>query len=252
MWHFPYSVHIRDKDVLLHGIFEFIGIFIAFRYYLYLSRKKGDGISRHNRIWIIIAATFGAVVGARIVGTLELAYEFKMTADKWGYFWGNKTVLGGLLGGLVSIELMKKAIGEKRSSGDLITYPFILGLIIGRIGCFSAGLLEETYGIATILPWGINLGDGISRHPVTLYEIIYLIMIWIMLVQLEKRFILSEGSRFKIFMIAYCIFRLLLDFIKPGWRYFFGLGTIQITAILGLIYYIRYLAKPKLLILAKR
>lgn len=249
---FPYSITIGGTDILLHGIFEFLGIFIAFRYYLYLSRKHDDGIPRTNRLWIIIAATFGAVLGARIVGSLELAYEFKQAPDKLAYFWGNKTILGGLLGGMLAVEGMKKAIGEKHSSGDLITFPLILGMIIGRIGCYSAGIYEETYGVPTSLPWGMDLGDGIIRHPVTLYEILFLISMWVFLVQFEKRYVLTEGSRFKIFLMAYCLFRFLLDFIKPGWRYAFGLGTIQLAALTGLLYYIRYIVKPSLLIRNKR
>lgn len=249
---FPYSVTIGGEDILLHGIFEFLGVFIAFRYYMYLSRRRNDGISRNNRIWIIIAATFGALLGARIVGSLEKAYELMITTEKLQYFWGNKTILGGLLGGMLAVEGMKKVIGEKHSSGDLITFPLILGMIIGRIGCYSAGMYEETYGVPTSLPWGMNLGDGLMRHPVTLYEILFLISMWVFLVQFEKRYILTEGSRFKIFLMAYCLFRFLLDFIKPGWRYAFGLGTIQLAALAGLLYYIRYIVKPSLLIRNKR
>lgn len=219
---------------------------------MYLSRRRNDGISRNNRIWIIIAATFGALLGARIVGSLEKAYELMITTEKLQYFWGNKTILGGLLGGMLAVEGMKKVIGEKHSSGDLITFPLILGMIIGRIGCYSAGMYEETYGVPTSLPWGMNLGDGLMRHPVTLYEILFLIGMWVFLVQFEKRYILTEGSRFKIFLMAYCLFRFLLDFIKPGWRYAFGLGTIQLAALAGLLYYIRYIVKPSLLIRNKR
>lgn len=252
MWDFPVKITLLGHEMLLHGICEFLAVFVAFRYYLYLSRRHNDGISRNNRIWIIIAATFGAVLGARIVGSLELAYELRMTANKLAYFWGNKTILGGLLGGLFAIELMKKAIGEKHSSGDLITYPLILGMIIGRVGCFSAGVYEETYGLPSSLPWAMDLGDGLLRHPVTLYEIVYLTGMWVLLVQLEKRYVLTEGSRFKIFMISYCLFRFLLDFIKPGWRYAFGLGTIQLAALIGLLYYARYIIRPSLLIQTKR
>lgn len=249
---FPYSITIGGEDILLHGIFEFLGVFIAFRYYMYLSRRRNDGISRNNRIWIIIAATFGALLGARIVGSLEKAYELMITTEKLQYFWGNKTILGGLLGGMLAVEGMKTVIGEKHSSGDLITFPLILGMIIGRIGCYSAGMYEETYGVPTSLPWGMNLGDGLMRHPVTLYEILFLIGMWVFLVKFEKRYVLTEGSRFKIFLMAYCLFRFLLDFIKPGWRYAFGLGTIQLAALAGLLYYIRYIVKPSLLIRNKR
>jgi len=246
---FPYSIHIGAETVLLHGLFEAIGIFVAFRYYLLIRKKQGDNIPTMNRVWIIIGATLGAVLGARIIGTLEIVPEWYPHHLTWSYFWGNKTLVGGLLGGLAGVETMKKLIKEKHNSGDLFTYPLILGMIIGRIGCFTAGIYEETYGFPTNLPWGMNLGDGIMRHPVTLYEILFLILLWIALKQVQKKYILEQGALFKMFLVSYLVFRLLLDFIKPGWRYFFGLGTIQITCILGLLYYIRYLLKPRLLIL---
>ena len=85
--------------------------------------------------------------------------------------YSNKTIIGGLLGGLFGVELIKKVIEEKKASGDLFTYPVMLALIIGRIGCFSMGVYEETYGLPTTLPWGVKLGDNIPRHPVCLYEI---------------------------------------------------------------------------------
>ena len=69
----------------------------------------------------------------------------------------------------------------------LFTYPLILAIIIGRIGCFSMGVFEETYGLPTTLPWGMNLGDNIPRHPVCLYEIIFLIFLMVYsLHQLKK------------------------------------------------------------------
>jgi phosphatidylglycerol:prolipoprotein diacylglycerol transferase len=57
-----------------------------------------------------------------------------------------KTVAGGSLGGLFGVEVVKNIIGEKQKSGDLFTYPIILALIIGRIGCFTTAIYEQTYG----------------------------------------------------------------------------------------------------------
>ncbi len=153
------------------------------------------------------------------------------------HFYKNKTVVGGFLGGLFGVELMKKIISEKKSSGDLFVYPMILALIIGRIGCFSMGVYEETYGIATSLPWGMDLGDGVMRHPVTLYEMLFLAALWFCLKQTDKKILPAEGVRFKLFMISYLCFRFALDFIKPHYTFQSGLSTIQLTCIAGLIYY---------------
>jgi prolipoprotein diacylglyceryltransferase len=141
--------------------------------------------------------------------------------------------------------MAKKIIKEKHASGDLFVFPIILALIIGRIGCFSMGIYEETYGTVTKLPWGMNLGDDQLRHPVSLYEIIFLLIIWFCLRVIRKKFSLEQGALFKIFMIAYLLFRFLLDFIKPHYTFNIGLSTIQLTCIAGLLYYSPYIFQPK-------
>jgi len=234
---FPVTISIGASVIPLHGIIEFAAYFIGFRYFLYLRKKQPDAISTTNRIWILIGAILGSVLGSRIAGGLEDPEQLKMANNVLMHFYLNKTVLGGFLGGVWGVEIIKKMIGEKSSSGDLFTYPLILALIIGRIGCFSMGVYEETYGTATSFFMGMNLGDGKMRHPVTLYEMAFLLLIWIGLQQTEKKYELASGLRFKIFMIAYCLFRFVLDYIKPHYTYSTGLSAIQATALIGLLYY---------------
>lgn len=236
--HFPVTISFGNTTFPLHGIIEFAAYFIGFRYFLYLRKKQKDAISTTNRLWILIGAIAGSIIGSRIAGGLEDPLQLKITDNIFWYFYQNKTVLGGFLGGLWGVEIIKKTIGEKSSSGDLFTYQLILALIIGRIGCFSMGVYEETYGTETGFFTGMNLGDGKMRHPVTLYEIAFLLVLWILLKQMEKKYELVNGLRFKIFMIAYCLFRFALDFIKPHYTFGIGLSTIQITAVMGLLYYV--------------
>jgi prolipoprotein diacylglyceryltransferase len=236
--------------ILLHPVFEALGMFVGFRYFLFLRKKRGDSIRDQNRIWIIIAAIFGALIGSRLLGGFENPAELFAANNPFIYIYEHKTVVGGFLGGLFAVELVKKIIGEDRPSGDLFTYPMILALAIGRIGCFSMGVYEETYGDPTNLFTGMNLGDNILRHPVTLYEIFFLLSCWISIVQFEKRQTLAEGGRFKLFMIAYLLFRFLLDLIKPHYTFSFGLSSIQLACLLGLIYYSPFIVRPKKLILS--
>lgn len=235
--YYPVFIESGSYQLLLHTITEPLGMFIGFRYYLYLRKKQGDFIESENRIWILIGAIFGAIAGSRLIGGLEDPVALAQAKNKMLFFYQNKTVMGGFLGGVFGVEIIKKVIGEKNSSGDLFTYPIILALIIGRIGCFSMGIYEETYGTVTGLFTGMNLGDGLLRHPVTLYEIGFLILLWIGLLQFEKKYTISSGGRFKYFMIAYILFRFMLDFIKPHYTFQIGLSTIQLTCILGLTYY---------------
>ena len=245
---FPVVIHFGNITISLHAVTEILAFFIGFRYFLSLRKKQGDTYSSSSRVWVIIGAIFGALIGSRLIGSLERPHELLLTNDLVDYIYNNKTVVGGFLGGLFGVEMAKKIIKETKSSGDLFVYPMILALIIGRMGCFSMGVYEETYGVQTNLPWGMNLGDGLRRHPIMLYEILFLILLWIALYQLQKRKTLESGALFKLFMISYLFFRFMIDFIKPHYPIVFGLNTIQLTCIAGLLYYAPFILQPKKLI----
>lgn len=246
--HFPISITAGSVTIPLHPVFETLAFFAGFRYFLFLRKKQGDSIPYSNRIWILIGAIFGALIGSRLAGGLENPIAMLHSSNKLLYFYSNKTVLGGFLGGVWGVEIIKYFIHEKRSSGDLFVFPMILALIIGRVACFSMGIYEETYGNITSLPTGMDLGDGSLRHPVTLYEIVFLILLWVSLKIISKKIKLAEGGLFKLFMISYIIFRFLLDFIKPHYTFNIGLSTIQVTCLAGLIYYYPYILQPKKLL----
>jgi phosphatidylglycerol:prolipoprotein diacylglycerol transferase len=245
---FPVYINLFSLHLPLHAVTETLGMFIGFRYFLYLRKKQGDRVENSNRIWAIIGAIFGALFGSRLLGALENPPGLLSADNVLFYIYQNKTIVGGLLGGLAGVELIKKAIGERHSTGDLFVYPLILAMIIGRIGCFTMGIYEETYGLPTSLPWGMNLGDGLLRHPVSLYEIIFLVALWQLLALISRRWTLVNGGRFKLFMIAYLLFRFLLDFIKPGYRFSFGMGSIQLACLAGLCYYLPVIVFPSRLI----
>ncbi len=81
-----------------------------------------------------------------------------------------KSILGALFGGILFSETFKYFMGIKGSTGAYFVPSLAIGIAIGRIGCFLAGLEDYTYGVETTLPWGVDFGDGVVRHPVQLYE----------------------------------------------------------------------------------
>jgi phosphatidylglycerol:prolipoprotein diacylglycerol transferase len=244
--HFPVNIPIGQSSIPVHFVCETLAYFLGYRYYAWLRRNTNDQISAENRLIIFIGAAFGAFVGSHVVGVLEnpaLLSKFSLI-----YFMGNKTIVGGMLGGLIGVELTKKKIGVTVSSGDLMVYPLILAMIIGRTGCFLAGLEDGTYGIASNLPWAINFGDGIRRHPTNLYEIAFWILLWIILNAVERRRQFTDGSKFKVFMASYLLFRFLDEFIKPDYFFSFGFSVIQLVCIAGILYYYKVFIRPSKLI----
>lgn len=235
---FPVSIEIFGHSVLIHPILESVGIFIAMRYYAFLRKRNKSSLSTIQSFGIIIGALVGALLGSKIIGTLENPQAFLDAENQFLFFWTSNTIVGGLTLGLIGVELTKKIIGHKESTGDLIVFPLILAMIIGRIGCFLTGVYEQTYGIETTSIFGMNLGDGLMRHPVALYEIVYLLLLWIVLKIIQEKYIYPSGYLFQIFMLAYFLFRFCLDFIKPIHPLFLGLSSIQLTCVCVIIYYI--------------
>lgn len=232
----PYEPIMFGIKINMHLVLEYLAFFVGFRYYLYLRKRTTDTISTNNRLSIIIGAVFGALFFSRLIAFLEnppLHYSQGIIS-----LLNNKTIMGGLFGGLLGVELVKKVIGEKQSSGDLFTLPIILGITIGRLGCFLAGTKEFTYGKETTFYLGMDLGDGLYRHPIALYEIVFLIGLFLLIKQLQKSAQpLKNGSYFKIFMVSYFSFRFMLEFLKPNSFFLFDLSGIQYLCLLCLLYY---------------
>lgn len=99
------------------------------------------------------------------------------------------------------------------------------------------GIEDHTVGLPTTLPWGINFGDGIARHPTSLYEILLLLWCFIGLRQLDSYATLPDGMRFKLFLSTYLIYRFLVAFIQPSYLWFGMLSAIQLACLACLMYY---------------
>jgi phosphatidylglycerol---prolipoprotein diacylglyceryl transferase len=225
----------------LHWLFETIAYVVGFRLYLWQRRRRGDVIGDGPRWSIVAAAIAGAAFGSKLLYWLEEPGLTLQHANDLVFLMAGKTVVGGLVGGLIAVEITKKFIGVREATGDLFAVPLALGIAIGRIGCFLAGLQDRTYGLPTSLPWGVDFGDGIARHPTQLYEAAFLAWLAWYLSRASVRPSAAahiNGDLFKLFMVSYLGLRLAIDFIKPGLA-FFGLTSIQWVCLLTLVHYRR-------------
>jgi phosphatidylglycerol---prolipoprotein diacylglyceryl transferase len=195
-----------------HAGFESLAYLIGFALYRRQRGHSGDFLSSSQRGSLIVAAVLGAALGSKVLGWFEEPAQF---ARHWrDPYWliGGKTIVGGLLGGTLAVEWTKHRLGIVRRTGDLFTIPIVVGMIIGRLGCFFGGLPDHTYGNPTSLPWGVDFGDGVLRHPAQLYEIAFLATVVVLLRWVSLR---REGDLFRVFLFSYCAFRFVIEFIKP-------------------------------------
>lgn len=175
--------------------------------YRYRANSVGQFAKQTAPSYFVCLAA-GAAVGAWVLGSLNTLRDHHPALSH--------SIAGALAGAILAVEIWKVAKGIRTSTGGVFVIPLCLGIVVGRWGCLFAGLADQTYGVPTRLPWGVDLGDGVSRHPVQIYEslamLLFLVIYWRALVA-GKQWALRHG--FHAFVLTYAIQRFAWEFVKP-------------------------------------
>jgi prolipoprotein diacylglyceryltransferase len=199
--------------VLIHTIFDVIAWVSAalFARFIAHAHLLDDYVTRRtlkDDPGYYLCLALGALAGAFVSGTLNLSFARIWTLGH--------SIAGAIAGGIVAVELYKLARGIRGSTGLVFVGPLALGIALGRLGCFFAGLPDYTYGTPTNLPWGVDFGDGVHRHPVQLYEsaamLAFLAVYFTALLRQDRAFIRNS---FYLFVGWYALQRFLWEFLKP-------------------------------------
>lgn len=150
----------------------------------------------------------GAAVGAWLSGSLNTLMSSTPTLSH--------SVIGALAGAVVGVETYKLARGVRGSTGGLFTGPFAMGIAVGRLGCLFQGLSDRTFGKPTALPWGVDMGDQVARHPVQIYEsLAMLAFLAVYVTGLARRSPWAMRRSFHVLCIWYGAQRFCWEFLKP-------------------------------------
>jgi phosphatidylglycerol:prolipoprotein diacylglycerol transferase len=183
------------------------------------------GLSKWERLAIGLAAFCGGMLGAKLPFVL-LDWEGFLSGSAW--FDNGKTLMLGLLGGYFGVEAAKWAMHIRVKTGDSFAAPVAAAIAVGRLACFSAGCC---YGTTTDLPWGVDFGDGIRRHPTQLYEFAFHISCAVILARLQARGHF-RGQLIKFYILAYMVYRFATEYIRPEPKLWLELSVYQWAALL--------------------
>jgi|SRR5215510_8939009 len=198
--------------MLIHTTFDLLawltaaltGFIIGRAHLLGTTKKRTPFTEPHY----FIALGLGAIFGAILIGSFNLNLA--------GRFVLGHSVAGAIVGGIVAVESYKWSQGIRASTGLAFVAPLAAGIAVGRFGCFFAGLPDYTYGVETTLPWGVDFGDGIRRHPVQLYESAAMLAFLIVFMwKIANRSELFLRYGFYLFVGWYGVQRFAWEFLKP-------------------------------------
>ena len=197
------------SSVLIHGAFDVLAWLAAGLAALWLGRvEKVSFPAVTTGLPYLAAVLLGAGMGAYVFGTANLWLS--------GAPGIARSIEGAVAGGIIAVELYKRGTGIRMRTGARFALPLAVGVAIGRLGCYFAGLDDFTYGTPTTLPWGHDFGDGIARHPAQLYEgaaMAGFALFYVAAVRLRDPFVIENG--FYLAVGWYGAQRFLWEFVKP-------------------------------------
>ncbi|HVQ48947.1 MAG TPA: prolipoprotein diacylglyceryl transferase, partial [Mycobacterium sp.] len=114
--------------------------------------------------------------------------------------------------------------------GDAIAPGIVLAQAIGRLGNYFN---QELYGRPTTLPWGLEIFErrdadgaldslnGVSTgqlvsvvHPTFLYELLWNVLVFAVLIWIDKRFKIGHGRLFAVYVAGYCLGRFWVELMR--------------------------------------
>jgi len=244
---------------------------------LLLSREfQRAGIKKEFAGSILIAALLGGFIGSKLYFIIENSLLLG------GNFWNNllspggQVWHGGFIGGFLALSFLTIL---KRYSylkiADLLAPFLLLGHAFGRGGCFLSG--DGCYGPPSDLPWAMHFPKGIvstinnpkleflyaeihpnqtipfdiSVHPTPLYDLILLLIAFIILWYIRNKGY-RPGTIFSLFFIFEGLERFITEFWRTDPKYIFNfLSNAQLISIflvlvgLGLIIFIYKFQQPE-------
>lgn len=217
------AFNIFGFEIMWYGVIIasalLLGIIIA------MYRAKKAGLNNEIILDVLLLTIPLAVIGARAAYVIaHLDYYSYQPSLMFAIRQGGLAIQGAIVGGILGIVIMCRI--KKQNPlliADLMAPSLVLGQAIGRWGNYFN---MEIYGAQTALPWAIRVNDPalgiITVHPVFLYESIWNILCFALLLYYDKKFKKKNGEVICMYLILYSLGRFIIEFIRTDHVYILG------------------------------
>lgn len=207
--------------MILGELFTALGYLVGALVFWLVARERKlatDGIARLAVIGFV-AGVFGAKLSELVFMGWPLRVPPLLALDPRV---GGRALFGGMIVGWLAVEVAKRRMGIKRSTGDLFALALPAGEAVGRVGCYFNGCC---YGKECDLPWAIYQHDA-WRHPTQLYSAVSALTIFIVLWVFRKRMV-YEGQLFLIYLLLFGATRFVIEQFRWQTGTVWGLSSMQ-------------------------
>lgn len=233
---YPVLFHIGSIPVHSYYVLWTVALCIAVEWTKRRAVRR-YGLSEILVVDVLLWSFLGMMIGARLGGYVDHWHVYAEDPARLLRIWeGAMSSTTAFMGaGLVAIWRLRRAGCPVWPLAEAASLPAAATLALGRVGCFLNGCC---YGKVSRLPWAVHFPrdpQGVFRHPTQLYYSLGAVAILLLLSFLEHRHppaarkARGAALLWPVFMIAYGVQRLLVDFLRAGDR----VGGLRLAQIMG-------------------
>lgn len=228
----PVAVNIFGREIYWYGIIIAIGFLVGLAVVLKYCKIKN--INQDIVLDMILIATPLSIIGARAYYVIfNLGYYKNNLSEIFKIWHGGLAIYGAVITAIITVWIYSK---YKHINilpiADIASIGFVIAQSIGRWGNF---VNAEAYGTETALPWSMTIAEnGVYKnvHPTFLYESIWDLMVFVVLIIYHKNFKKRNGEVFFLYLLLYSAGRFFIEFLRVDSLYIGYFRASQIVALL--------------------
>ncbi len=213
----PIALHLGPLAIRWYGLMYltgFLAVLLLGRYRI--KHSVNAPISNQQLDDLLFYGVLGVVLGGRLGYVLFYKPDYYLLHPlEIFYVWeGGMAFHGGFVGVMAAMWLYVKKHGMRwLAVMDFLAPLTPIGLGAGRLGNFING---ELWGRATDVPWAVVFPqhDMLPRHPSQLYQFALEGVVLFLLLWLYSRKPRPAGAVSGLFLIAYGLFRFIVEFVR--------------------------------------
>jgi prolipoprotein diacylglyceryl transferase len=226
----------------MYGVLLAVGVVVATFVAERRWRNRGyprDGIYE-IAFWVVIAG----VVGARLYHVITDYQRFEDDPWKGFQIWkGGLSIWGAVIGGAIAVVVItRRRHMETLVVMDCMAPGIVLAQAIGRWGNWFN---QELFGSPTTLPWGLEISrpnrplgyvQYATFHPTFLYESLWCLAVFGVLLLAEQRFPLRRGQTFALYVVLYTFARFWFENLRIDPAH--DIGPLRVNAWVSMVLFV--------------
>ncbi len=223
----------------MYGLLLAVGVLVAT--FVGERRWRNRGYKRDGiydiAFWVVIAG----VIGARVYHVITDYQRFDDDPLKAFAIWkGGLSIWGAVIGGAIAVIVVtRRKHMDTLAVMDCVAPGIVLAQAIGRWGNWFN---QELFGKPTTWPWGLEISlshrpigyqQFATFQPTFLYESLWCLVVFAVLLLVERRFRLRLGQTFALYIVLYTFARFWLENTRIDPAH--DLGPLRVNAWVSLL-----------------